>query len=131
MGEEDMGMLEEHSMSFLNRAYPAWVYMAEGAINTISLFKTSLRQEAKLRPALLHHHGACLHPPRPAQGRRHPVGRVLPGHGGVWGGVGTPELRGSPAGGECGGDQGCGGEELLPPPGQPAVQVDAADRPRR
>jgi hypothetical protein len=64
MGEEDMGMLEEHSMSFLNRAYPAWVYKAEGAINTISLFKTSLRHEAKIWPALLHHHGACLHPPK-------------------------------------------------------------------
>ena len=34
MGEKDMGMLEEHSMSFLNGAYPAWFYKAEGAINT-------------------------------------------------------------------------------------------------
>ena len=50
MGEEDMERLEEHGMSFLNGAYPAWFYKAEGAITTIPLFKTSLRQETKLRP---------------------------------------------------------------------------------
>ena len=38
-----MGMLEKHSMSFLNGAYPAWFYKAEGAINTIPLLKTALR----------------------------------------------------------------------------------------
>ena len=50
MGEEDMDRLEEHCMAFLNGAYPAWFYKAEGAITTIPLYKTSLRQEAKLRP---------------------------------------------------------------------------------
>ena len=50
MNDEDMGRLEEHGMSYLNGAYPPWFYRAEAVITTVPLFKTSQRQEAKLRP---------------------------------------------------------------------------------
>ena len=50
MGEEDMARLEEHGLNFLNGVYPAWFYRAEAAITTVPLYKSSQRQETKLRP---------------------------------------------------------------------------------
>jgi hypothetical protein len=49
-GQEEMGRLQEFGLLYLNSSLPPWFYRVWSTVTTVPLYKTSQREEDKLRP---------------------------------------------------------------------------------